>query len=565
MEVLELKPLKKKTLTLILVESEFPIDWWFDAPAQENHDILWNLQIISTEYLRVIEDLIEKYEPNFVVEEKGSRWDDTIPDDDPLVALFRERNIPYLKVDISENAEGYLSAALDSHRTLLKQISTKIKNMIKNELSNPVNDYNLENLVVWKEYLQQEYNEREDEVRYKVREAWMMMKILAFGSEQEDKKLKALFLCDSRHFEGINQLAEELGIETEIIKIKKAALITNNSGNSSLEDFLNKSMLEITPIKVKKKDDLDKICYFFDTDDNASPFDINMAYDAGFDIVIPISKMTADQVPKLVQDAIFSRKPKAPTTFFIGGAKVKEAEKIAKKVMKSLVPPFECPVIVDPRGSHTTASAIVAKTMEIAQEHGIDSLEGKKVLIMGAGPVAKIAAILAARLKCKTLIIETWDKSTEEYVKTLTKELTQEAGKNATIIEGIYAPKEEQRYNIVKDADIIWSLAGAGVEVLSEKIMANLEGKKLIVDINLVPPYGIKGLKPKDNNKEIYPEIYGLGALVLGHLKSNIEASILKEAANTKGKKIFDYNYAFDIAKKILFGKKVEILQFISE
>ena len=45
-----------------------------------------------------------------------------------------------------------------------------------------------------------------------------------------------------------------------------------------------------------------------------------MAYDAGFDIVVPISKMTADQVPKLVQDAIFSRKPNAPTTFFIGGS-----------------------------------------------------------------------------------------------------------------------------------------------------------------------------------------------------------------------------------------------------
>ncbi len=94
-----------------------------------------------------------------------------------------------------------------------------------------------------------------------------------------------------------------------------------------------KSIIELTPIIIKKKDSSDKICYFFDTDDNASPFDINMAYDAGFDIVVPISRMTADKVPKLVQDAIFSRKPKAPTTFFIGGSDIKEGEKIAKEVV----------------------------------------------------------------------------------------------------------------------------------------------------------------------------------------------------------------------------------------
>ncbi len=67
-----------------------------------------------------------------------------------------------------------------------------------------------------------------------------------------------------------------------------------------------------------------------------------------------------------------------------------------------------------------------------------------------------------------------------------------------------------------------------------------------------MPPYGIEGLRPKNNNEEIYPGIFGIGALALGRLKSNSEASILKEAANKKGLKIFDYNYAFEVAKKLL-------------
>ena len=31
-KVLELKPLKKKNLKIIMIESEFPVDWWFETP-----------------------------------------------------------------------------------------------------------------------------------------------------------------------------------------------------------------------------------------------------------------------------------------------------------------------------------------------------------------------------------------------------------------------------------------------------------------------------------------------------------------------------------------------------
>ncbi len=314
-----------------------------------------------------------------------------------------------------------------------------------------------------------------------------------------------------------------------------------------------KTILELTPIVVKKVDKADKLCYFFDTDENASPFDINMAYDAGFDIVIPISKMTADKVPRLVQDAIFSRKPGAPTTFFIGGSNVKEGEIIAKKVIKSLVPPFECPVIIDPRGSHTTASAVVALTIKIAEkEHGIKDLKNKKVVIFGAGPVGQIAAILAAKIQCKTFIVETWDKASEESIKTLVKELKKEAGEEAAEIQGVFAPDPNDRLEVSRDADIIWSLAAAGVEILSADLLAQLPGKKIVVDINLVPPYGIEGLKPKHKNEEIYPGIFGIGALALGQLKSQSEGQILREASNSKGLKVFDYNHAFKVAKELL-------------
>jgi len=69
-EVLELKPLKDKHLKLIMVESEFPIDWWFEVPKEKEEDLLWSLHLISKEYLQLIDGLIDKYSPDFALEEK---------------------------------------------------------------------------------------------------------------------------------------------------------------------------------------------------------------------------------------------------------------------------------------------------------------------------------------------------------------------------------------------------------------------------------------------------------------------------------------------------------------
>ena len=52
-----------------------------------------------------------------------------------------------------------------------------------------------------------------------------------------------------------------------------------------------------------------------------SPFDVNMALDAGYDHVVPYTDVTLADVAGLVQDAVFSRPPDAgvATGIFIAG------------------------------------------------------------------------------------------------------------------------------------------------------------------------------------------------------------------------------------------------------
>ena len=54
-----------------------------------------------------------------------------------------------------------------------------------------------------------------------------------------------------------------------------------------------------------------RILHMLDPRANVSPFDANMAVDAGYQVVVPYSGMAVDDVTGLVQDAIFSRAARA--------------------------------------------------------------------------------------------------------------------------------------------------------------------------------------------------------------------------------------------------------------
>ena len=75
-----------------------------------------------------------------------------------------------------------------------------------------------------------------------------------------------------------------------------------------------------------------------------SPFDINMAYDSGFDNVATYTNIKMDDVSDLVQDIIFSRHPDdcKKTGLFISGEDAEEAIEMLEKA-KPLGPHDVCP------------------------------------------------------------------------------------------------------------------------------------------------------------------------------------------------------------------------------
>src|SRR3989304_3183883 len=146
----------------------------------------------------------------------------------------------------------------------------------------------------------------------------------------------------------------------------------------------------------------EELLYLFFCDASASPFDINMAYDAGFHAVIPYGNVTEETGTLLIQDIIFSRGPKGAkfTALFIGGNDVALAETIRAAAIKSMFPPFQVSVMIDPKGAYTTAAALVAKV-----EKALGGLSGRKAAILGGtGPVGRGGGALCAGSGCEVIV-----------------------------------------------------------------------------------------------------------------------------------------------------------------
>src|SRR5580765_4913826 len=136
------------------------------------------------------------------------------------------------------------------------------------------------------------------------------------------------------------------------------------------------------------------ILHMFTPGKQMSPFDINMAADAGYQMVVPYSDVGADAITGLTQDAIFSRGPKgvARTGIFIGGRDALLAQDMVDKSKASMVKPFVVSLMADPSGAYTTAAAMVASVEAALKKSGAAGLEGQRVVILGGmGPVGRIA------------------------------------------------------------------------------------------------------------------------------------------------------------------------------
>lgn len=554
MESLNLKPLKNK-LTVIIVEKEYNEPFSLLEPTNKPENELSPLNKPSIALTSFLEKLIKKANPDFATEELGMRTLEEFTEDNVIAEVFKNSKTPFYSVDIDENARSYIAQLLDEKKQLRDQIITALGDCLKKK--GKTKDFSIEEeyLVAYGQYLQSELVKQEKETNFSVREEWIVMKILDAARGVNTKgAVTAIHISSPEHVKGVTKLLTKLNVNVETISVSKEITLAlpETTDLKSIDELLQAMQIKVKPKIQKESIELPYLLFFLDSDNLASPFDVCMAYDAGYEAVIPYENVNSKDAKTIVEDAVFSRGPKGVrrTTFFVGGKDIVKAEETAKVITKAMFPPFNAAVVIDPAGAYTTAAAAVAKVQNAIATNNLGNLGDKTCAVFGTGSVGRIISVLLTKLGCNVTIASLNPNRTngDEYAAELATKINSQYGVQ---VEGYFAPNDEKKFELFKKAEVIFCAGTRGVEILTKDMLQKVKLLKVVADINAIPPLGVEGIKPDDDMRELEQGIYGVGALAIGRLKHEVEIEMLKEVRRA-GKGTYSYTFALELARKLL-------------
>jgi methylene-tetrahydromethanopterin dehydrogenase len=278
-----------------------------------------------------------------------------------------------------------------------------------------------------------------------------------------------------------------------------------------------------------------------------SPFDVNMALDAGYDAVVPYIDVKLEEVMPLVQDAMFSRSPRdaVHTAVFIGGKDAVLSLDMLEQVRKTLLKPFEISAFADPAGSFTTAAAMVACVEKLLKQKKGKALADARIVIFGAtGPVGYTSGVIAALEGADvTLTARELNK-----VQAKADEIKQRFG---VTVHAAQAKSPEEITASLAGKEVALCCAAAGVQVLSASMLSAAKSLLVSADVNAVPPAGIEGLDLMANGVELAGGSLGIGPLAIGDVKYKTESGLFQRMASSPKAISLDFRDAFSFAREI--------------
>lgn len=287
------------------------------------------------------------------------------------------------------------------------------------------------------------------------------------------------------------------------------------------------------------------IMHLFTAAKNASPFDVNMAFDAGYEKIVSYCNVTLGEVIGLAQDAIFSRSPSGlkQQALFFGGRDILLALEMQKQARSAMFKPFECHTFSDPSGAFTTAAAMLAKIEAYLQSKG-SSLKQETIAIFGAsGTVGSTAALIAARQGATVHMVA---HSSLESMQAYVDKLTQHDAVQLHVVDG---RSDEAKLTVLNTASVVLCATPAGVRVLEARHFAQSASLKVVADVNAVPPSAIEGVDAMSNGSMIAgTEIASFGALAIGQLKYVTQNKLLEQMLKSETPMHIDYHEAYAYA-----------------
>lgn len=282
---------------------------------------------------------------------------------------------------------------------------------------------------------------------------------------------------------------------------------------------------------------------------HASPFDLNMALDAGYDAAIPYTDVTLDEVAGLVQDAIFSRPPKdgAKTCVFIGGKNAMLALDMLDAAKRAMVPPFVISVFADPAGSFTTAAAMVARLERALRTAHGRTLSGTRIVVFGATGVVGFASAVISALEGASVTLAGHDGA-----ERVAKSAAEIAARFGVTVAAADASTDALKSELLRHAEVALCAGKAGVQIIDATLLRACPGLLAVADVNAVPPLGVAGLDLFSDGTRIGDgATIGIGALAIGQTKYQTEFGLFRRMIQSAKPLTLDFRDAFSLAREL--------------
>ena len=284
-----------------------------------------------------------------------------------------------------------------------------------------------------------------------------------------------------------------------------------------------------------------KILIQLDSDPQPSAFDRVVAVDAGADEVFAYGNVQPEQVEGLVHGAIFTRGPKdlKHTAIFIGGRDVEIGEKLLFRVTKTFFGPIRVSAMIDCNGSNTTAAAAV-----IAASRHIELSTCTAVVFGGTGPVGQRVGELVAAAG-GSVRLTSRDLERAEEIASLLRE---RVGAGASI-EAHETSSRSGKTGALDGVNVVFAAGAAGARFLAEKEWSSLDGLKVAIDLNAVPPTGLEAVDLQDKAQERHG-VFCYGALGVGGLKMKIHKAAIARLFEANDR-VFDLSAIFALGQEL--------------
>ncbi|MEX2723927.1 MAG: hypothetical protein Q6367_008540 [Candidatus Freyarchaeota archaeon] len=197
MEELEIKKLRRKTLTVVLYEEG-------NSQASKHSDCF------TEQDDNPLLNVILTYHPDFITADKDCMFG--VNGQSVNVEEFRELGVPLFRLGIPQNARLYLEQEIDDLREKIEELKEELERFLSENPKN-ASTYKGQNLKSLIEFYEKEADEKEEYMNTVIAARWIIKQLIDLASEVPEKEVTCIHITPSKLFD---ELAKQMS-ETDLV------------------------------------------------------------------------------------------------------------------------------------------------------------------------------------------------------------------------------------------------------------------------------------------------------------------------------------------------------------